>query len=68
MATSNFEIISHLYTKITHTESTEALAFTTAELRSFAEDHLTEEEAIRILTANPQPVFMSDVEWNVIGK
>lgn len=68
MATSNFEIIDHLYTKITHTEATEALAFSVAELRSFAEDHVTEEEALRILTSNPKPPFMSDVEWNVIGQ
>ena len=68
MATSNFDIISNLYTKITQTEATEALSFTTEELRSFADDHLTEEEAARILTTNGQPVFMSDVEWNVINE
>lgn len=66
MATSNFDIVSRLYTKITETEPTEALAFFTPELRDMGENQITETEALCILTANDKPVFKSANEWQMI--
>jgi len=66
MATSNFDIVSRLYTKITETEPTEALSFLVPELRDMGETHITETEALCILTANDKPAFLTDNEWSMI--
>ena len=58
--------ITRLYTKITHLEPTEALAYFDVELRSYA-DQLEESDALNLLETTGKPAFMTDVEWDLIG-